>query len=126
LPFKDDASRWRDMRDAIILIEQFVAGMDFAAYGSDAKTQSAVERQLLILSEAAKLLAEAAETQCPNHDWRGLRGMGDVLRHAYHRVDDEVVWNTIITDLPRCVHASKRPLPTQIRLARYHFPRSSE
>lgn len=100
MPFKDDASRWRDMREAIALIEQFVSGMDFAAYQSDPKTQSAVERQILILSEAAKQLGDSAETHCPGHDWRGLRGMGDVLRHAYHRVEDQVVWETVTTDLP--------------------------
>lgn len=26
--------------------------------------------------------------------------MGDILRHAYHRVDDEIVWDTVKKDLP--------------------------
>ncbi len=33
----------------------------------------------------------------------GLEGLlqdGDVLRHGYHKVDDEIVWNTIKDDLP--------------------------
>jgi len=26
--------------------------------------------------------------------------MGDILRHGYHKVDDEIVWNTIKEELP--------------------------
>jgi len=26
--------------------------------------------------------------------------MGDILRHGYHKVDDEIVWNTIKDELP--------------------------
>jgi uncharacterized protein with HEPN domain len=100
LPFRDDASRWRDILESLVLIEQFTAGMHFNAYRQDDKTKSAVERQLLILSEAAKLLGSLAEERCPRHDWKGLRGMGDILRHAYHRVDDRLIWNTVTTELP--------------------------
>jgi uncharacterized protein with HEPN domain len=59
LPFRDDATRLRDILEAVTLIEQFVAGMDFDAYQADEKTKSAVERQLLTLSEAAKSLGNA-------------------------------------------------------------------
>ena len=75
MPFKDDARRLRDILEAIRRIEQFVAGMSFEAYEGDEKTRSAVERQMLILSEAAKSLGPAAEQLCPGHDWKGLRGM---------------------------------------------------
>ena len=27
-------------------------------------------------------------------------GMGNVLRHGYHKIDDEVVWDTVNLDLP--------------------------
>lgn len=100
MPFKDPRSRYRDILDCLILIEQFVAGMDFESYEKDEKTRSAVERQLLILSEAAKALGEDAEIHCPGHDWKGFRGMGDILRHAYHRVDDRLVWATVSSELP--------------------------
>jgi uncharacterized protein with HEPN domain len=26
--------------------------------------------------------------------------MGDLLRHAYHRIDDRLVWDTVISELP--------------------------
>lgn len=100
MPFRDDPTRLGDILAAILLIEKFVAGMDFEGYSRDEKTKSAVERQLLTVSEAAKALAERAEALCPGHDWRGFRGMGDVLRHAYHRIDDRLVWDSVVRELP--------------------------
>lgn len=111
MPFRDDASRWRDILEAITLIEGFLAGVEFHAYQNDDKTRSAVERQLLILSEAAKALGPVAETRCPDQDWKGFRGMGDILRHAYHRVDDQLIWATVTTELPvlkSCVESALR------------------
>jgi uncharacterized protein with HEPN domain len=26
--------------------------------------------------------------------------MGNILRHAYHRIDDELIWNAAIDELP--------------------------
>jgi uncharacterized protein with HEPN domain len=36
----------------------------------------------------------------PGPDWKGFRGMGNILRHAYHRIDDELVWNSAKDELP--------------------------
>jgi uncharacterized protein with HEPN domain len=74
--------------------------MDFESYQLDDKTKSAVERQIQILTEAAKILGATAESLCPGPDWKGLRGMGDLLRHAYHRIDDRIIWDTVTLELP--------------------------
>jgi len=74
--------------------------MDFEAYRKDLKTKSAVERQLQILTEAVIRLGDDAERTCPGPDWAGFHGMGNILRHGYHRVDDAIVWNTIKEELP--------------------------
>ena len=75
-------------------------GVDFEAYKNDAKTRSAVERQMQIVTEAAYRLDAEGEALAPGIDWQGFRGMGNLLRHAYHRIDDEIVWNTIKDELP--------------------------
>jgi hypothetical protein len=37
---------------------------------------------------------------CPGVDWKGFRGMGNILRHGYHRIDDKIVWDTVKDELP--------------------------
>ncbi len=100
MPFRDAQSHLRDILESINNIELFVGDMNFDAYRDDRKTRSAVERELQIITEAAIRLGDEAETLCPGQDWKGVCGMGNVLRHEYHRVDDRIVWNTVKVELP--------------------------
>jgi uncharacterized protein with HEPN domain len=100
LPFRDAKAHLRDILEGIGLIESFLGDMEFNRYRADLKTKSAVERQLQIITEAAKRLGDNAETSCPGLDWKGFCRMGDILRHGYHKVDDEIVWNTVKDELP--------------------------
>ena len=100
MPFEDARSSFEDILGSIRLIEQFVRGMDLEAYRLDEKTQAAVERKMLIISEAAIRLKADAEVLCPGVPWRDIRGSGNWLRHQYDSVDVETIWNTIQDDLP--------------------------
>jgi uncharacterized protein with HEPN domain len=99
LPFDDPASALRDIADAIDNIHLFTAGMDFDAFQQDLKTIAAVERMLLVISEAAIRLKEDAARLCPSAPWSEIRGIGNWLRHRYDRVDLETLWNTVQDDL---------------------------
>jgi uncharacterized protein with HEPN domain len=110
LPFEDARQHLRDILESILLIEQFVAGMSFSDYLQDLKTQAAVERKMLVISEAAIRPGEDAETLFPELAWRDIRGVGNWLRHAYDRVSPEIMWNTMRTDLPRLKEALGKAL----------------
>jgi uncharacterized protein with HEPN domain len=58
LSFRNPVQSLRDILDAISSIEQFTYGMDFAGFRSDTKTVAAVERKLLVISEAAIRLGD--------------------------------------------------------------------
>jgi uncharacterized protein with HEPN domain len=100
LPFRDPALSLRDILDSIDIIIYFVRGMDLEAFREDPKTVAAVERKLLLISEAATRLGEDADSLCPGLPWRNIRGIGNWLRHRYDRVDVEMVWNTVTDALP--------------------------
>ncbi|HEY1995330.1 MAG TPA: HepT-like ribonuclease domain-containing protein [Edaphobacter sp.] len=100
MPFRNVQTHFKDILQSIDHIGEFIAGIDFEGYQEDRKTRSAVERELQIITEAATRLGEEAETFVPGPDWKGFRGMGNILRHVYHRVNDEIVWNTVKEELP--------------------------
>jgi uncharacterized protein with HEPN domain len=100
LPFRDPPSSLRDIYEAIESIERFVEGMDFSIFQADEKTNAAVERKLLVLSEAARRLGDDAEKLCPSIPWNNIRGIGNWLRHQYDRVDPSLIWLTVERDLP--------------------------
>jgi uncharacterized protein with HEPN domain len=110
LPFRDTQMHLRDILQSIDRIEEFLGGMSLADYVNDFKTQSAIERQMQIITEAAIRLGDDAESICPGLDWKGIRGMGNILRHEYRRVDDRIVWNTVKTELPPLRVAVNRAL----------------
>ena len=100
MPFRDPELHLQHILASIAYIEDFLGDRDYASYVADLKTKFAVERQLQILTEAAFRLGDEAQVLCPYVDWRGVRGMGNRLRHWYDKVNDPIVWNTIQHDLP--------------------------
>jgi hypothetical protein len=44
-----------------------------------------------ITTEAAIRLGGDAEQIAPGPDWEGFRGIGNFLRRAYHRIDDQII-----------------------------------
>ena len=88
------------MQESIDRIHDFVGDMDFDTYCDDLKTKSAVERQLQILTEAAIRLGEVDGPRLIGPEWKGYCNMGNILRHAYHKIDDILVWDTVKKDLP--------------------------
>ena len=101
MPFSAPERLFKDILESIEQIDLFIAGMDLAAYEKDEKTQAAVERKIQILTEAIIRLEQAEGRDAhPEIDWSAYRGMGNFIRHSYHRVSDEIVWNTLKEDLP--------------------------
>lgn len=70
-------------------------------YLGDSKTQSAVERQFLIIGEALRRLergdAALAERVLV---LRQVIAFRNVLAHAYDIVDDRAVWSAVVVHLP--------------------------
>jgi uncharacterized protein with HEPN domain len=117
LPFRDTNSSLRDIWDAANLIEDFVADLDFENFREDPKTVAAVERKLLIISEAAIRLGDEALVLCPGVAWADVRGIGNWLRHQYDAIELPVVWKTLRDDLPPLKAAVQQALQSLNRRA---------
>lgn len=81
-----------DVLMAIQLIREFTIDIsDFNIYEKDRKTQSAVERQLVIIGEALnKLRLIEAEIVIEND--KQIIGFRNRLVHAYDSIDNSIVW----------------------------------
>jgi uncharacterized protein with HEPN domain len=110
LSFKNPLQSLRDIVDAITSIEEFTSAMDFAGFRSDTKTVAAVERKLLVISEAAIRLDDQGPALCPDQPWPKIRGTGNWIRHQYDRIDVEDIWRTVTDDLPSLKASADRAL----------------
>lgn len=97
----------RDYRDHLDDIAQaarkaieFVEGMAYEDFLRDDKTAFAVVRALEILGEATKRIPSDVRDRFPEVPWRSMAGIRDKLIHDYVSVNREVVWRTVMEDLP--------------------------
>lgn len=111
---RDDATLL-DIAKAAQLARSFVAGLDKDGFLKDAKTQAAVIHEILILGEATKRLSEDVTNAHPSIPWRRMAGMRDKLIHEYDRVDLNLVWEVVTSELPRLVERLRPLLPAEPR-----------
>ncbi len=81
MPERDDRFYVRSMLDAVRLSQEFVAGMRLELFLKDAKTQSAVIRQLEIVGEAASRVTRRFRESHPEVPWSKAIGMRNALIH---------------------------------------------
>jgi len=91
----------RDIAENIERIKTYISGLDRDSFGRDGRTFDAVERCLERICEAATRLGDEAAELMPDQPWKEIRGTGNWLRHAYHRVDPTIIWDTVVNDLPK-------------------------
>lgn len=108
-----DEAHLLDILKAARLAIEFQNSMDMPAFLADAKTQSAVLHQLLVIGEAVKRLSAAFRDTHPEVPWKLIAGTRDKLIHFYEGVDLEEVWKMVISDLPELIVAVEPLAPRE-------------
>ena len=112
-PTVDD--RLKDISESIAEIQKLLPGVDFQTFSTDRMLSLATERLLEIVCEASRTLPDEIKTSAPGIDWRKMIDSGNLLRHAYHTTNVNIVWDITQNHLPslrsfveRRIAASKR------------------
>jgi len=104
-----DQQSLQDIVNAAQEILNFTAGLDSAELASDRRTQAAVLYEIVVIGEATKRLSSEFRNQYPTIPWRDIAGMRDIVAHQYDRVDPEIVWDVVHTEIPGLI-AMLKPL----------------
>lgn len=109
------ADRIGHIATALGRIRQITAGQTRDSFKDNFLVGIGVERLLGIISEASRHIPPDLKAQEPAINWRRLADLGNTLRHAYHRIDADLLWAMIEDDLEplrifveRAVKESKR------------------
>jgi len=84
---------------AIEGIETAVAGKTLDEFKGDWLLKHGVERGIEIISEAARRIPDELLGAHPEIPWPKIKAIGNVLRHEYHDIQDEVVWDVAVDRL---------------------------
>lgn len=90
----------RAILDATDGIQAAVRGKSLDDFSADWLLRHGVQRGIEIVSEAARRIPPELRATQPHVPWAQIMGIGNVLRHEYHRVSDTVVWNVVQDYLP--------------------------
>jgi len=100
---KKDFIRLEHMLDAAHAACRFLSGKQREALDRDDLLASAVVRQLEILGEAANAISEKTQLNYSHIPWRKIVDMRNLLIHAYHDVDLDIVWLTVSNAIPSLI-----------------------
>jgi len=88
-----------DIIDACDSIASILSGISMEAYGELREKRSAVEREFIVIGEAASMLAKfSAERFNRLSDGRKAIGLRNILTHNYASVDHETIYETARQD----------------------------
>ena len=89
-----------DIKESIESINAYLGGnRNFSEYQNNKMLRRAVEREFEIIGEAMKMQANIDEN-IPITSKQQIIGMRNRVIHGYDKIDDEIVWGTIVRHLP--------------------------
>lgn len=103
-----------EILEAVEGIEIHTAGKSLADFERDWLLRLAVQRALEIISEACRHVPDELLEGAPDIPWKKIRGIGNILRHEYHKIADDVIWAVVtenIGPLSAAIERIRRKIP---------------
>lgn len=105
---KDDLVRLRHMMDAAREALSFSSGKSRIDLNSDRMLVLSLVKDIEIIGEAAGKVSQETKQMSEKIPWQDITDMRNHLIHAYFDVDLDIVWDTIMSDLPPLVEALEK------------------
>ncbi|GAB4538753.1 MAG: DUF86 domain-containing protein [Anaerolineales bacterium] len=100
-----------DMREAAKTIDEFMKGVKFHQFENNKMLTSAVERQLLIIGEAAVHIAPQYRKQHPEINWEVFIRFRNILAHEYGESLLNRIWLAANERVPELLTVIPKLLP---------------
>lgn len=83
---------------------------DFERYKTDISFQYACNMCIIQIGELTNRISEETKSDSKHIPWQAIRGMRNLHAHDYENVDLEMVWNTLLEDIPMLRESLKKLL----------------
>lgn len=110
---RDDAIRLRHMLDAAREALRFAEGRTRADLDKDRQLTLALVKEIEIIGEAAYQISTETQASLPAIPWEDIIGMRHRLVHAYFDINLDILWQTVVEDLPTLVSLLEPYIPPE-------------
>ena len=100
---KADTIRLQHMLDAAREALSFAGGREREDLSADRMLMHTLIRVVAVVGEAASKISQEAREQMPGIEWRDVIGMRNRLVHVYFDINLDILWDTIVYDIPRFI-----------------------
>ncbi len=97
---RDDVIRLRHMLDAAQEAVTFTAQRSRDDLKADRMLALSLVKSIEIIGEAASKVSEETREASPSIPWQDITAMQNRLIHAYFDINLEIVWDTVVEELP--------------------------
>ncbi len=113
---KDDLIRLRYMLDAAREASQFARDKSRSSLESNRMLTLSIVKDLEIIGEAASKMTNETREEFPQIPWQNIISMRNRLIHAYFDINLDIVWKTVVEDLPPLIGELEKIAPPEDEL----------
>ena len=106
---RDRGYLW-DMLVACNDILGFIEGVTIERFTDDKLIRYAVERQLIVVGEAASHISDIVRTAYANIEWRSIIGLRNILAHDYGEILVSRIWKVATNRISELKNALEKIL----------------
>lgn len=108
---KDDSIRLRHMLDAAREAESFIRNKTRKDLNTNRQTVLALVKCIEIVGEAAANVSKQYRKDLDQIPWANIIGMRNRLIHAYFDINLDILWKTVVEDLPPLIAKLENIIP---------------
>lgn len=108
---KDDIVRLRHILDAAREALSFISGKARVDLNANRMLVLSLVKEIEIIGEAAGKISEETKNKYKAIPWLDMIDMRNHLIHVYFEVDLDILWDTVIKDIPPLVKELEKIVP---------------
>ena len=104
---RDKGYLW-DMLDAAKDILGFISDVHYEQFEANKMIRFAVERQLLVIGEAANHVSDEAQSGITSIPWKSIIGLRNIIAHDYGEILIANIWKVSTRNIPELINELKK------------------
>ncbi len=106
-----DQIRLRHMLEMAYTAQTISVNKTRASLDEDVTLRLALTRAVEVIGEAASKVSDECQQATPQLPWSAIIGMRNRLIHAYFDINLDIMWRTVVHDVPTLIAELEKILP---------------